>query len=177
VTVIDGVQLDPVPGTTGRVGTSSNLYRYTIYVETGLQVQRKRFGRAVDDILGDPRGWIRGNKVSFQRVNVGAGTTIILARGESVDALCYPLQTEGEVSCCVGGKVVINLERWRKGVPHWTGKIHTYRQMLVNHEIGHRIGKSHDYCAGPGKLAPCMMQQTYGLQSCIENSWPLDYEL
>lgn len=178
MTVVDTVQMDPVVnGPSAQVGWGPALFRYTIYVEAGIRIKRQKFGAKVDSILADERGWIRGGKVSFQRVDIGAGTQIILARPESVDKLCWPLKTEGVVSCNQGTKVVINLERWREGVPHWRGPIRTYRQMLINHEMGHRIGQSHRYCPGAGKLAPVMQQQTYGFQGCVENSWPLDSEL
>ena len=173
---IDTIKLERIPGSTARVGTGT-LYPYSIYVEPGIVIRRKRFARQVDEILADPRGWIRGGKVSFQRVEQGATTQIILARPDSVDRLCLPLNTEGKVSCCVGQKVVINLDRWRWAVDHWTGPRHTYRQMLLCHEIGHRTGHGHGFCPGYGKKAPVMQQQTYGLQTCIENSWPLDSEL
>jgi hypothetical protein len=128
-------------------------------------------------VLADRRGWIRGGRVAFQRVSSGANTQVLLAHPETVDALCYPLNTEGEVSCCQGTRVVLNVKRWRFGVPHWTGRLKTYRQMVVNHEFGHRIGKPHRWCQTPGEPAAVMQQQTYSLQGCRENSWPLDYEL
>ena len=73
--------------------------------------------------------------------------------------------------------MVINLDRWRHAVPHWTGTRTEYRQMVINHEFGHRIGKPHRWCPGVGDLAPVMQQQTYSLQGCKANSWPLPSEL
>ena len=81
------------------------------------------------------------------------------------------------MSCCQGRKVVINVLRWKAAVEHWTGSAASYRQMLINHEFGHRIGKGHENCSGQRELAPVMQQQTYGLQGCRANSWPLDHEL
>jgi len=158
------------------VGTEGPLYTYTIYVQKGLGIRRPDIVSRVEKTLGDARGWTRGN-VRFQRVEDGAGTFVLVAGPDTVDKLCYPLKTEGKVSCCQGNRVVINSERWKLGVPHWTGTIHTYRQMLINHEIGHRIGKSHGFCQGADQKAPVMQQQTYGLQGCKANSWPLDSEL
>ena len=167
-----------VLGSGQRHGRGS-LYTYVVYVERGIQIDPVEFAEDVDAILADERGWARGGKVAFQRIADGktASTKVVLAVPATVDKLCVPLQTEGEVSCQIGNKVVINLDRWRTAVPHWTGKVRTYRQMLVCHEWGHRIGKGHAYCSGPGKKAPVMQQQTYGLQGCKENPWPLDSEL
>ena len=174
---VGGLQFARVLGGTPRAGSSSaKLYTYTVYVQRDIK-GKLAFTNEVDEILADKRGWIRGNKVAFQRVAKEGNTVIVLARPPIVDQLCAPLKTEGEVSCCLGSRIVINLKRWADGVPHWDGSVQTYRQMLINHEMGHRIGRGHGYCEGPGSLAPVMQQQTYGLQGCKGNSWPLTKEL
>jgi Protein of unknown function (DUF3152) len=166
-----------VKGGTPVVG-KGKLYTYDVNVEVGINIDRKVFAQTVDAILADSRGWTRGGKVAFQRVGSRGNTHVMLATPDTVDVLCYPLKTEGEVSCCQGSLVVVNLERWREGVPHWKpGTVRTYRQMLINHEFGHRIGKNHATCSGAGKKAPVMQQQTYGLQGCTRNPWPLAREL
>ncbi len=174
---IDGIEFLQVPGSTPTFGWGPNHFTYQVFVEPGIRIRRRQFARTIDRILKDDRGWIRGGKVSFERVESNPNTLVVLAKPDAVDRLCYPLNTEGKVSCCVGPKVVINLQRWRYAVPHWTIGLQAYREMLVNHEFGHRTGQGHRYCSGPGNIAPVMMQATYGLQGCKENSWPLDSEL
>jgi hypothetical protein len=171
-----GQKFYKVLGGTPIVGTHGPLFTYTVYIQRGLGLSREAVAKKIDMTLADKRGWIRGG-VRFQRVDHGAQTNILVAEPDTVDALCFPLRTEGKVSCCNEHNVVINVERWRTGVPHWPGSVYTYRQMLINHEMGHRIGKSHSYCPGAGKKAPIMQQQTYGLQNCQANAWPLDSEL
>lgn len=174
---VDGIPFVKVLGHSPRAGERGTLFTYTAYVERGIDVGPLKFARIVREILADERGWIRGGKVSFQRVESGAGTQLVLASPSTVDKLCYPLNTEGEVSCCQGTKVVLNVDRWKNAVPHWTESLEAYRRMVVNHEFGHRTGHGHGFCPGAGKRAPVMQQQTYGLQGCRENSWPLDSEL
>ena len=152
-------------GTPVRGRGSGPLFKYQLLIQHGLKVQRKSVAAQIDFVLSDKRGWTRGNS-RFQ-----------LAAPDMVDYLCAPLKTEGQVSCCMGRRVVFNILRWRNAVPHWTGSVWTYRQMVVNHEFGHRIGKGHGTCPGPGNRAPVMQQQTYGLQGCRANSWPLESEL
>jgi hypothetical protein len=166
-----------VAGTPGPVvGSDGRLFRYTVFLQKGLGLARLRAARRIDVTLADARGWARGS-VRFQRVAEGADTDVLVAFPRMVDKLCAPLQTLGEVSCCQGRRVVINIERWRYAVPHWPGSVLTYRQMLINHEFGHRVGQGHRRCPGPGGVNPVMVQMTYGLQGCRANSWPLDEEI
>ena len=124
-------------GTSPKVGTGI-LYTYTVYVEPSIDIQRREFAREVDAILADKRGWIRGGKVAFQRVEHGT-TQVILATPATVDELCYPLNTEGEVSCQMGTRVVLNVLRWRTAVPHWDGRA----QDLPPDGREPRVGPSH----------------------------------
>ena len=174
---VDGLPFHKVLGNGDWAGWGKQQITYTVFIEEGTGVRKREFARKIEKILADDRGWIRGGKVAFRRVESGANTQLVLAKPDTVDKLCAPLDTAGQVSCCQGSKVVINIARWKNGVAHWKGSLETYRQMLVNHEFGHRIGKPHGWCPGQNKTAPVMQQQTYGLQGCRENSWPLDHEL
>ena len=59
-------------------------------------------------------------------------------------------------------RVFINEARWVRGAVPFQGDIGSYRQYLINHEVGHAIGyQRHAPCDEPGGLAPVMMQQTF----------------
>ena len=61
--------------------------------------------------------------------------------------------------------------------PRRPSRCATYRHMVVNHETGHWLGHGHLGCAGRGRPAPVMMQQSKGLAGCRHNPWPLPSEL
>ncbi|MFC7327809.1 DUF3152 domain-containing protein [Marinactinospora rubrisoli] len=151
---------------------SGPLRRYLVEVEEGLPGAAGDFAAAVDEVLADPRGWI-GDGMSVQRVDSGpVDFRVALAAPATVDDLCYPLRTEGEVSCTQGDRAIINQNRWVSGVRHFDGDLATYRVYVVNHEVGHALGHGHVTCPGAGERAPVMQQQTLGLQGCEPNGWP-----
>ncbi len=145
--------------------------RYSVEVEDGLDHQGDVVARQVADVLGDRRGW-RTQGWSFTQVAERPAVRVLLASPETVDALCAPLLTRGEVSCRTGDRVVLNVKRWVLGAESYRDDLQGYRQYLVNHEVGHFLGFGHVGCPAPGTPAPVMLQQTKGLQGCVKNPWP-----
>lgn len=159
-------------GGTGAVG-GERLKTYSVGVEQGLSIDVDAFAAFVDAIYADPRSWTSDPRRDwgFQRVSEG-GIRIVIASPATVDKQCLPLETEGKVSCARQGYISLNLDRWELAVPHWDKSLAEYRRYVVNHEMGHYLGKPHVGCPEPGALAPTMMQQTYFLKGCTGNPWP-----
>lgn len=153
----------------GQVGADTT---FTVEVERGLPFAGPATARRVVDTLLDARGWSPVTGRAFRQVTAGATIRILVATPDTTDTLCAPLLTRGEVSCRNGQLVVINARRWAFGVPHYAGRLLDYRRYVVNHEVGHALGRSHDSCPSPGSPAPVMLQQTYGLDGCARNPWP-----
>ncbi|WP_328468368.1 DUF3152 domain-containing protein [Streptomyces sp. NBC_00448] len=154
-----------------------NIRRYEVQVEGGTGVASAAAAKEIQGILADPRGWTDDGHDGFQLVSSGPADFVIkIATPDTVDDICGAagLHTHGEVNCDVGATVVVNLKRWLLGSPEFPGPIHDYRALIINHEVGHRIGHGHEGCPGPGKLAPVMMQQIDGLHGCKANAWPYD---
>jgi hypothetical protein len=166
-----------VDGTSQVMGTGP-LRRFAVEVEHGIEVDGQAFAEAVEKTLGDPRSWGNGGRMSFQRVGraaVEAGDydfKVSLISPGSMERYCPGVGTGGYTSCRYGERAVINLARWATAVPHYDGDIATYRDYVVNHEVGHVLGNGHVDCPGTGQLAPVMVQQTLGLQGCEKNAWP-----
>lgn len=167
---------DRVAGEGPRVGEGRTL-TYSVDVERALRLDPARVTAEVDAALADPRGWIRSGRVAFRRVQRGAQMRVVLARPATTDRLCAPIATLGRWSCNQGTRVVLNGARWRGAVGHWRGGRASYRRMLVNHEVGHRLGLGHAGCPAPGARAPVMLQQSIGLQGCRPGPWPREAEL
>ncbi|MEV5814465.1 DUF3152 domain-containing protein [Streptomyces mutabilis] len=159
------------------VGTGSRVRRYKVLVEKGIDIRPNAAAAEISDVLADRRGWTRDGINSFKLVSSGSYDFVVkIATPGTVDDICgaYGLQTKGEVNCAVGTDVVVNLKRWVLGSPQFDGPIGDYRALIINHEVGHRIGHGHETCPGPGRPAPAMMQQIKGLKGCVANAWPYD---
>lgn len=150
---------------------------YRVEVERGLPFRAAGFARAVDRTLGDPRSWSGRTGRPLVRVEGEADLRIVLASPRTTDRLCAPLDTRGKVSCRNGEDVVINALRWAEGAASYAGDLAAYRIYVVNHEVGHGLGRGHVPCTGAGDPAPVMLQQTLGLRGCRANPWPTDAEV
>ncbi|MFE0631728.1 DUF3152 domain-containing protein [Streptomyces sp. NPDC058864] len=162
-----------------KVGQGPRPLRYVVKVETGLDVSPAQAADEIADILAAPRGWTRNPAYAFQLVGAGQphDLTVSIATPGTADALCWTgihQDTRGEYNCEIPGGVVVNLKRWAEGSPTFNGPIHDYRALIINHEMGHFLHYTHTTCAGPGRLAPVMMQQIKGLHGCVANAWPYD---
>lgn len=167
------------------LGESGPLRRYRVAVEDNLDRELDEFAQFVDETLGDEQGWTAGGAHRFQRVPDGGGHefTVYLVTSQTAGQMCAaggltviaPGLPEGGVSCRLTGQVIINLSRWRSSVEHFVEAevpLLAYRQMVLNHEVGHELGYGHYACPGEGEPAPVMQQQSIRLDGCEANPWP-----
>jgi len=160
-------------------GNSERVVRVSVRVEAGLALDAENVAATVSAILGDERGWVSSEDVAFQIVvDDDPDLLVSIATPATTDHLCLPLNTVGKLSCRRGGQVILNVDRWERGpdVYHssYDGHLDEYRRYLVNHEVGHFLGKGHVRPASCSSTvrAPVMMQQTFGLKGCAINGWP-----
>lgn len=162
------------PGRSTLAGASGQLLRYRVAVEDGIEnVEVAQFAADVDNTLADPRSWTGTGQFRLQRVDAAhpADFVVYLATPRTRGKLCGSPDTY--TSCRNGDRVVLNVARWVNGASAFTGDLTAYRQYLVNHEVGHRLGRGHERCPGRGEPAPVMQQQTLGLHGCLPHIWPL----
>ncbi|MGK5450152.1 DUF3152 domain-containing protein [Streptomyces radiopugnans] len=166
------------------------VVRYRVDVEDGLPLDGELFAEAVHRTLNDERSWSHGGARTFERVSGKPGESggvapvfvITLASPSTTAKWCARSgldTTVDNVSCDSASteRVMINAYRWARGADTFgPDRIREYREMLINHEVGHRLGKGHVNCPKEGALAPVMMQQTkyltVGGATCRPNAWP-----
>ncbi|KOV88341.1 hypothetical protein ADL03_05010 [Nocardia sp. NRRL S-836] len=184
-----------VAGTTAQVGTGQ-VHTYSVEVEQGAVPPQAEqpFAAAVDQALADPRGWTASGDVAFRRVDVEEpDVRIRLTATETARSICgYTLPYD--TSCYAGGVVYVSAPRWYRGAQSYAGDLQGYRKYVINHEIGHFLGRGHEFCPADGAPAPVMMQQTFSVsndrladitaptpqgltvprdgKTCVPNPWP-----
>lgn len=172
---------EAVPGLAKAPG-KGHKYRYRIDVEKGLGLDAGLFAEAVQKTLNDDRSWAHNGAMTFERISSGEPDFVItLASPGTTGVWCEKSgldTTEDNVSCdsAATDRVMINAYRWAQGASTFgPDKLLSYRQMLINHEVGHRLGHNHVSCRTPGALAPVMQQQTKTLElegiKCRANPW------
>lgn len=157
-------------------------YSYRVDVEKGLGLDGALFARAVQETLNDDRSWAHNGAMTFERISSGRPDFVVtLASPGTTGVWCAKSGLEtlsGNVSCdsAATERVMINAYRWAQGAGTFgKDQMFAYRQMLINHEVGHRLGHGHKNCETPGELAPIMQQQTKSLDiggvRCKPNPW------
>ncbi len=173
---------------------SGKLFTYTVEIEDGVELEGgpAGFASTVDSTLRNPKSWIGSGRYQFQRVDNSrtVALRISLTSQETTRRLCG-FRIPFDASCWKPEerRVVINTARWARGAVAFQGNLVQYQQYLINHEVGHGLGFPHIACDGPGRLAPVMMQQTWGVSdddlaalgtdhvtpdglTCQPNAWP-----
>jgi uncharacterized protein DUF3152 len=163
-----------VPGTTPQFGQgTAKVFRYTVEVENGIDPTMfggdNAFAQMVDQTLSNPKGWTHNPQFAFIRIDQGKPDfRISLVSPVTVREGCgYEFRLE--TSCYNPSfgpdrqsRVFINEARWVRGAVPFEGDVGSYRQYVINHEVGHAIGYvRHEACDVQGGLAPVMMQQTF----------------
>ena len=162
-----------VPGTTPQVGQgTAKVFTYTVEVEDGVDTTtfggNDGFARMASETLANPKSWTHNPQFAFTRIDSGEpdfrvslSSPMTVREGCGYDipleASCYnPAYADGQP------RVFINEARWVRGAVPFQGDVGSYRQYLINHEVGHAIGyQRHESCPENGDLAPVMMQQTF----------------
>ncbi|QNP75738.1 DUF3152 domain-containing protein [Streptomyces roseirectus] len=173
-------KFDAVPGIDKAPG-KGRKYTYRVDVEQGIGLDAGLFAQAVQKTLNDDRSWAHNGGRTFERIFSGTPDFVITLASPGTTAFWCAKSgldtTQDNVSCnsTATQRVMINAYRWAQGSSTYGDQMHAYRQMLINHEVGHRLGYGHVTCDKDGELAPVMQQQTkfldHGGIRCRPNPW------
>ncbi|BBY87807.1 hypothetical protein MMUR_50410 [Mycolicibacterium murale] len=170
-----------VPGAEPQVGQgTAKVFTYTVEVEDGMDTTSfggdEGFAQMVSQTLSNPKSWIHDPQFAFVRadatstaepdfrVSLTSPMTIRQGCGYEIqiETSCFNPAYSPSPGAAPTPRVFINEARWVRGAVPFQGDVGSYRQYLVNHEVGHAIGyRQHEACPGNGDLAPIMMQQTF----------------
>lgn len=151
---------------------------YDVSTRGVITADMDEFAEQTAETLADRRGWARMG-VQFERVPAGGDFTLVLSAADMMTSFSA-LGCDAAWSCNVGKNVIINQDRWLGATTPWNaagGSLRDYRHMVINHEVGHNLGREHESCARHGNLAAVMQQQSFDLQGCKFNPWPLPSEV
>lgn len=154
-------------------------YHYCV-VTNGEVGSVEDFSNAVFRILNSEHGWARAGAIFEPSTDGNCDFDIVLAQASTLPT--FSSVCSEQYSCRVGNNVIINDDRWNSGTDVWMsggGDLARYRTMVINHEVGHRLGHIDNEmtCAGAGQAAPLMQEQSIFLDGCAINEYPLDSEL
>ncbi|MEV6299199.1 DUF3152 domain-containing protein [Actinoplanes sp. NPDC051861] len=164
-------------------GKRGPLRRYRVAVERGSNEDARAFAEQVQSILSDGRSWTGNGRERLQMVGGSERSefTVLLATRDTAGLMCGRGGTNIRIngvpftSCRTSGKAIINLDRWRGSArPFVEARVDlaTYRQYVINHEVGHELGHRHEGCPKAGGPAPVMVQQTITVRGCRPYAWP-----
>lgn len=140
------------------------------------------FRQTVDNTLNDPRSWgIPFHDVTLEIVLQKPKKTAFLIRLTPTEVMNQKFQRFRDDQLSVANMtdrtIDINYCRWTEQCPNRSAlPLEQYRQYVIQHEVGHILGKLHPTETSGQLEAPVMMQQTLGIGGHTPNPWPTELD-
>lgn len=160
------------------------VWYVTTSVDHDVNFSEKKFRNKVEYILKHPKGWEHIDSTiqfkildhqPFIKMKSKNKIPIRLSTNKTIVDVCG---FSGKLSCCDMNtkQCWINEYRWKHGSAKSGLPLTKYRNYVINHEVGHALGRLHSKCPCKDCPAPIMMQQTKGIGKCKPNDMPLQGE-
>jgi hypothetical protein len=177
-----------------------NWWYIVTKVDNDIDYSDKLFNKKVKKVLKHPKGWEyafgdnnNSNTIKFKILNNWSDLDNInsqnsqnaknainvikirLSSNKTVENVCG---FSNKLSCCDMNtkEIWLNFYRWKNGSKESKLPLYKYRNYMINHEVGHALGKLHKTCPCEGCSAPIMMQHTVSIGKCKPNDKPLKGE-
>jgi len=156
------------------------------YVTTGVDEDVNYspvlFEKKIRKVLMNPKGWKKVANVKFEilplekfkKIKSKRKIPIRLSTNHTISEICG-FDPKQPLSCCdtLTKEIWLNVGRWLNGAPASKLDLYKYRDYMINHEVGHALGRLHAECPCNGCPAPIMMQHTITIGECSPNNMPL----
>ena len=181
----------PVPAPTATTPDADIVQYVRIDVEDGLQMTNGTLSSFVMSALNDPQGWGQEGPTAYVQTEGAPDIRIVFASPFTAAALCptphepavlapsatvssspspSPTAAPTAVQCAAQGAIVVSVYDWIQGVPGFGEERTDARIYLLNHGLGHVLGKP-DVACKKG-VAELMVDQRTLPKKCTPNPWP-----
>jgi hypothetical protein len=145
--------------------------------------EAQHFRQTVHVTLNDPRGWgIPFYDVPLEYLLQLPKDKAFIIRLTPAPVLNQKYREFGDRQLSVANMnertIDINYCRWTEECPNQSQlPLEQYRQYVIQHEVGHMMGKKHPtQVVTSQQKAPVMMQQTLGIHHHEPNPWPTEFD-
>ena len=164
-------------------GASRKSFVVQLLVHPACVTSEFMFRALATPIILHPNGWTKWGynfkvevaKQKGVRSSLRKQIVIQLTPQDVMDKLFPGFESERLSVCNMRTReIFINESRWRRDYADDKSQMSlpAYRCYVLNHEIGHALGRLHERCKGTGQRAPIMLQQTVGLHGCLPDPFP-----
>ena len=177
----------PVPAPEATTPDAGVVEYVRIDVEDGLQMIDGTLGAFVMSALNDPQGWGQDGTTAYVQTEGAPDVRIVFASPFTAAALCptphepaaltptataspSPSPAPMTFQCATQGTIVISVYDWIQGLEPFAEDRTGARIFLLNHGMGHVLGKSDDSCKKG--VANVMVDQRTLKAACTANPWP-----
>jgi hypothetical protein len=144
---------------------------YTYCTSATSQAESEVLSDSVASTLTDSTGWSLGGRLRFAPVQNNCNLSIRLVRATQMSSLSATCS--GQSTCRLGNQIELNLSNWMVPPTTWTQGTGSYRQQMIEHEIGHWLGFDHGSCTLKSSAVPILESPTVILNGCSPNWYQL----
>jgi hypothetical protein len=149
--------------------------RVYLHVHPEAQTSHNMFVALAAPLVVHPLGWNKyGHDLTIVDTDAGSDIDVMLTPEHVMNAK-FPRFAHQRLSVCnmLTKHIFINETRWLRRIPDQSQlTLPQYRAYVLQHEVGHALGKGHRKCRGRGRRTPVMMQQTLGCDECTPYPFP-----